>query len=130
MRLTAGHRRWLVDGSNLVGSRPDGWWRDRPAAFARLVAELDAFARASGDEVTVVFDGGPLALTDPPGVELVTAPSADDRMVERAGTDRDPSSLTAVTSDRELARRLRTRGTAVVGAGTFRRLLDRGACRP
>jgi predicted RNA-binding protein with PIN domain len=128
--VTTGHRRWLVDGSNLVGSRPDGWWRDRPSAFARLVAELDAFARASGGEVTVVFDGGPLALADPPGVEVVTAPSADDRMVERAGTDRDPSSLTAVTSDRELARRLRSRGAGVVGAGTFRRLLDGGACRP
>ncbi len=117
--------RWLVDGSNVVGARPDGWWRDRPGAFARLAAHLDAFARATGDEVTVVFDGSP-----PAGgwtsVEVVAAPSADDRMVELAAVDPDPSSITAVTSDRELAARLRAVGTEVAGAGSFRRRLDGG----
>jgi broad specificity phosphatase PhoE len=51
--------RWLVDGMNVVGARPDGWWRDRTAAMARLTAALDALARETGDPVTVVFDGRP-----------------------------------------------------------------------
>ena len=38
--------RWVVDASNVIGSRPDGWWRDRAGAARRLVAALDALARA------------------------------------------------------------------------------------
>ena len=49
--------RWLVDGNNVIGARPDGWWRDRTGAMARLVAALQAFADATGDAVAVVFDG-------------------------------------------------------------------------
>ena len=45
--------RWLVDGMNVIGSRPDGWWRDRRGAMRRLVEDL---ARLEGD-VTVVLDG-------------------------------------------------------------------------
>ena len=40
--------RWIVDGMNVIGSRPDGWWRDRRGAMRRLVEELGALARASG----------------------------------------------------------------------------------
>jgi selenocysteine lyase/cysteine desulfurase len=32
----------LVDAANVVGSRPDGWWRDRAGATARLLARLAA----------------------------------------------------------------------------------------
>ena len=119
--------RWLVDGSNVVGARPDGWWRDRPAAFARLAARLDAFARATGDGMTVVFDGPPPVPGGWSSVDVVGAPSAVDRMVELAARDPDPSSITAVTSDRELATRLLAVGTAITGAGSFLRLLDEGA---
>jgi predicted RNA-binding protein with PIN domain len=49
--------RWLVDGNNVMGARPDGWWRDRDGAMARLVAALQAFADESGDPVAIVFDG-------------------------------------------------------------------------
>ena len=49
----------LVDGNNVIGSRPDGWWRDRPGAARRLVAELQALAARTGDHITVVFDGRP-----------------------------------------------------------------------
>jgi hypothetical protein len=51
--------RWLVDGMNVIGSRPDGWWRDRAGAMRALAVELDRFADATGDQVTVVFDGQP-----------------------------------------------------------------------
>jgi predicted RNA-binding protein with PIN domain len=48
---------WVVDGDNVVGSRPDGWWRDRAGAKRRLVERLERFAAARDVPVTVVFDG-------------------------------------------------------------------------
>ena len=51
----------FVDGNNVMGSRPDGWWRDRDAAQRRLIADLEAAARGSGREWTLVFDGAPLS---------------------------------------------------------------------
>ena len=51
--------RWLVDGMNLIGSRPDRWWNDPDGAVRRLIGELDRFAAATGEEVTVVFDRRP-----------------------------------------------------------------------
>jgi methyl-accepting chemotaxis protein len=54
--------RWIVDGMNVIGSRPDGWWRDRTAAMERLAGDLDALARATGEPVTVAFDGRPRAI--------------------------------------------------------------------
>ena len=118
--------RWLVDGTNLLGSRPDGWWRDRPAAMRRLVEQLDRFARTSGDEVLVVFDGRPLEL-DTAAVKVRFASragpdAADDDIAALAA--RDPDGVRVVTSDRELAERARAAGADVVGAGSFRRELE------
>jgi predicted RNA-binding protein with PIN domain len=123
--------RLLVDGTNVVGSRPDGWWRDRPAAFGRLVARLGRLA-AGGDDVTVVFDGRAeeaLGEGDHGGVAVRWArrpgrDAADDRIVEIVEQDADPASLTVVTSDRALAERARARGAVVQGAGTLLRRLD------
>ena len=55
---------WIVDASNVIGSRPDGWWRDRAGATRRLVAQLDRFAEGAGEPVIVVLDGG-----EPPPAE-------------------------------------------------------------
>ncbi len=46
----------MVDGANVVGSRPDGWWRDRPGAAARLHGRL-AVADTSYDEIVLVLEG-------------------------------------------------------------------------
>jgi predicted RNA-binding protein with PIN domain len=124
-------RRLVVDGNNVIGSRPDGWWRDRPGAARRLVAELDEFAKRTGDHVMVVFDGRPgPGLAEGPHdlVHVVYARRAgrdagDDRIVEEIASDDEPSSLTVVTSDRALARRARELGARVEGAGALTREL-------
>ena len=119
--------RWLVDGMNVVGSRPTGWWRDRRGAIRALVGELEGFAARTGDDVTVVFDGRPFALAAE-GVEVRFASrrgrdAADDDIAALVERDADPAALRVVTSDAELARRVGAAGAEVVGAGTFRRSL-------
>ena len=120
--------RFVIDGMNVIGSRPTGWWRDRPGAMRGLVAELGGFAAREGHDVTVVFDGRPFEL-EGHGVEVVFATrsgpnAADDDIAALVQSDRAPEGLTVVTSDGELARRVRAAGAAVVGAGEFRRRLD------
>jgi predicted RNA-binding protein with PIN domain len=120
-------RRWLVDGMNVIGSRPDGWWRDRPGAMRALTERLGDFAERDGGEVTVVFDGGPLEL-DGGDVRVLFASrrgpnAADDDIARLVAADADPASLTVVTSDSALAERVGEHGAEVVGAGEFRRRL-------
>ena len=128
--------RLVVDGMNVIGSRPDGWWRDRDGAVRRLVGRLGRLAEA-GEDVTVVFDGRPpadLAEGAHSGVAVLYArrpgrDAADDRVVEvvgRAteapGAEAEP--LRVVTSDRRLGRRVRDLGAEVVGAGALLARLD------
>ena len=121
--------RWIVDGMNVIGSRPTGWWRDRPGAMRELVEELTAFAERSGEPVTVIFDGEPFDLE---GGERVTARfasrrgpnAADDDIAALVESDDEPKDLSVATSDADLARRVREARATVVGAGEFRRLLD------
>ena len=126
--------RLLVDGMNVIGSRPDRWWRDREGAMRRLVQALSAYASETGDEVTVVLDARPFDLGD--AAAEVTARFApggrnagDDEIVLIVEGDPAPQTLRVVTSDRELVSRVRTLGARVVPAGEFRAELDRFAHR-
>ena len=110
--------RLLVDGNNVMGSTPNGWWRDRHGAMQRLVNGLDDRAERTGDEIDVVFDGREREL-QAIRVSVAFAPHADDLIAARA----EPG-VTVVTSDRELADRVRAAGAEVMGAGPFRRRLD------
>jgi predicted RNA-binding protein with PIN domain len=105
--------RYLVDGNNVMGSRPDGWWRDRAGAMQRLVNELDDLAASSGDDIDVIFDGRDKDL-QATRTGVAFAPHADDAIAERAGPG-----VTVVTSDRELAQRVRDRGGDVEGSKTL-----------
>jgi predicted RNA-binding protein with PIN domain len=102
--------RLLVDGNNVMGSRPDGWWRDRAGAMQRLVNELDDRATRSGDDIAVVFDGRERDL-QAVAVAVRFAPHADDAIAAAA----EPG-VTVVTSDRALQDRVRAAGADVVGA--------------
>jgi len=51
--------RRVIDAMNLIGSRPDGWWRDRHAAIERLVAQLDRWVAETEERVTVVLEQPP-----------------------------------------------------------------------
>jgi predicted RNA-binding protein with PIN domain len=125
--------RFVVDGMNVIGARPDGWWRDRDAAVRRLLARLQHAAERSGDEISLVLDGRPLADL-PEGVHRdVTVryarrpgrDAADDRIVELVETYDDASELRVVTSDRALGDRVTAIGAATEGARAFLRRLER-----
>ena len=119
--------RLLVDGMNVIGSRPDGWWKDRRAAMRRLVEELDSYAARSGDEVTVVLDSSPFELDSDVEVLFATPArpdAADDEIAKIVAEEAEPKGLSVVTSDSTLAARVRERGADVVSSKAFRRRLD------
>ena len=132
----------VVDVANVMGSRPDGWWRDRGGAAARLHAQIAALA-ASGHPILPDE-------TDPPGFVLVLegaaraaaarigaapvgdapvgdrGPRARVRVVQADGSGDDaivalarelPGRRFVVTADRELRRRSVAAGAAVLGPG-------------
>lgn len=126
----------LVDVANTVGSRPDGWWRDRAGATSRLLARLaglpgttlpgdDGAAVAVADVVAVV-EGAARDVPAPDGVAVVRAPgSGDDALVAEAtrlvGAGAD---VLVVTADRGLRARLPA-SVAVTGPGRLLAALHR-----
>ncbi len=117
----------VVDGNNVMASRPDGWWKDRAGAAKRLVAQLGDWAVRADRDVLVVFDGPrPTGLAALPRVEVRFAQrrgrdAADDDIAAFVAADDAPERLRVVTSDAELARRVREHGAEVAGS---RELLD------
>jgi hypothetical protein len=109
----------IVDGANVVGSRPNGWWRDRGGAARGLGERLTA-AELPYDEVVLVLEGAarPGVPAGQEGrVRCVHAPgSGDDRIVEvaheRVGAGWD---VTVVTADRELRSRVEAVGARTAG---------------
>jgi predicted RNA-binding protein with PIN domain len=123
--------RWLIDGMNVIGSRPDGWWADRRAAMERFVQQLSDHASSTGEEITVVFDGEPF--DHAARIEVAFAAggpdAADDELVRIAASLPHPEAATVVTSDRRLAQRIRALGADVLGARGFRDRLEGTAPR-
>jgi predicted RNA-binding protein with PIN domain len=121
--------RWLVDGMNVIGTRPDGWWRDRDGAMLRLVDLLERWAAAEGDDVVVVFERKPSPPIRSTVIEVAHAPrprrdAADDEIIRRLAVESRPALVRVVTSDRWLADRARAGGATVEGAESFRARLD------
>jgi hypothetical protein len=125
----------LVDAANVVGSRPDGWWRDRAGAATRLLGRLAALPGRSlpgaddgvvvCDEVVAVVEGKARDVAGPAGVRVVSAPgSGDDTIVDEAQRlVADGADVLVVTADRGLRARLPA-GTRVAGPGWLLRVLD------
>ena len=124
--------RIVVDAMNVIGSRPDGWWRDRDGAALRLAGRLQRLAAATGDEVTAVLDGRPIRSLPEgthDGVAVLYAGrggrnAADDRIVRLVEEDEEPASLLVYSSDRDLRRRVQALGASGAGAGSLLARLD------
>ncbi len=121
---------YIVDGMNVIWTRPDGWWRDRGAARRRLVEEVARLGDMAGPS-TVVFDGraaaGEIERAEEVGVGVVFAHggpnAADDAIVEIVSVLDRPGDTTVVTSDRGLVDRLRGFGVNIESAKTYRERL-------
>lgn len=121
---------YLVDGNNVIGQRP-GWHRDRSGARQRLLREMAELGRRRGFSITVVFDGAP----DPHYPEgsrhgrvriyyALRGSDADSRIIDLVEAEANRRSLVVVTSDRDLANRVRVCGVRVMRSGDFRQWLD------
>ncbi|HZO58712.1 MAG TPA: NYN domain-containing protein [Solirubrobacterales bacterium] len=123
-------RRLIVDGMNVIGSRPTGWWRDRRGAMTELTEVLAEHAAQTGDEVAVVLDSKPFPLPDEAAaIDVRFAPArgpdaADDVIVDMVAADAAPETLAVATSDRRLAQRVRLLGAETMSAGALRRALE------
>ncbi|MGW2276222.1 NTP pyrophosphohydrolase [Streptomyces yangpuensis] len=114
----------IVDAANVVGSVPDGWWRDRRGAAERLRDRL-ASREATGEddeEIILVVEGAARGVGSVPGVRVEAAPgSGDDLIVElTAARAAAGCSVVVVTADRELRERVRAHGARCVGPRTVR----------
>jgi predicted RNA-binding protein with PIN domain len=121
--------RWLVDGMNVIGTRPDAWWKDRDAAMARLVDTIERWVAQTGEDVTVVFERAPSPPIRSTVIEVAHAPrpkrdAGDDEIVRRLRDAAVPSDVVVVTSDRWLADRASALGAAVIGADSFRNRIE------
>jgi predicted RNA-binding protein with PIN domain len=102
----------IVDGANVVGNRPDGWWRDRAGAARRLRERLAA-AHLPQDEVVLVLEGAGRRgnpADERSGVRIVhAAGSGDDEIVDevvRQVAAEGGRDVVVVTADRELQDRV------------------------
>jgi predicted RNA-binding protein with PIN domain len=121
--------RWLVDGMNVIGTRPDAWWKDRHASMVRLVDLLERWSAECGEDVTVVFEQPPRPRIVSTVVEVAHAPrarrdAADDEIVRLLSADSEPATIRVVTSDHGLADRVHAAGATVESSESFRIQLD------
>ena len=109
----------VVDSANVIGSRPDGWWKDRAAATRRLHEAL-LVADVPGDEVVLVLEGaakGGVTAGKDAHVRTVHAPKdGDSAIMEQAKAAAERGArVTVVTADRALAANLAGVGAQILG---------------
>ncbi|AZG44694.1 PIN domain-containing protein [Gordonia insulae] len=117
----------IVDAANVVGSVPDGWWRDRRGATERLRDQRSGLHAEGIDgvggpvEVVMIVEGRARGVSSSPTVSTIAATgSGDDRIVEVVAAHPGRRRI-VVTADRELRRRVRESGAEVAGPSTVRR---------
>jgi hypothetical protein len=111
----------IVDAANVVGSVPDGWWRDRAGAARRLrdaledVAEQGISGISGPLEVILVVEGAARNVQSTPTVDVHRASgSGDDAIVDLVKQHKDENVVVA-TSDRGLRERVLALGATTVG---------------
>ena len=114
---------------NVIGSRPDGWWRDRERAIARLVGQVDRWAERGDERVTVMLEHEPREEVVAERVEVAWAPdggadAADREILRRLPDWLAEDEVVVVTSDRDLAAKARAAGAEVTPSRPFRAELD------
>jgi predicted RNA-binding protein with PIN domain len=124
----------VVDAANVIGSRPDGWWKDRAGAAHRLLTNLAAYQQGPGadTDITVILEGAARpaadAITPDQPVQVVLAPhSGDDTIVDvvaDAAAEDPTREITVVTADRGLRARVEPLGARTTGPGTLYALID------
>jgi hypothetical protein len=106
----------VVDAANVMGSRPDGWWRDRAGAAARLRDRLAQRFTGRPEEIVLVVEGRARGVEAVPGVEVVAADgSGDDAIVDVVRTRGAGRPTVVVTADRGLRERVVALGATVHG---------------
>jgi uncharacterized protein YaiI (UPF0178 family) len=109
----------VIDAANVIGSRPTGWWRDRPGAARQFVEQLRDAARQGRlpSPAVVVLEGAAragIAESDVEGVRVVhAAHDGDDALV--AQTAAATTGVIVVTADRHLRERVLELGARTVG---------------
>lgn len=118
----------VVDGANVVGARPDGWWRDRAGAAARLHGRL-AVADTTYDEIVLVLEGqakGGVPAGRDAHLRTVHAPRDGDATITAQvdGATAKGHQVVVVTADRLLARTVELRGARVMSPTWLLSLLE------
>jgi len=105
----------IVDAANVVGSRPDGWWRDRQGAAIRLRDALEPLA--DDHEVILVVEGQARRVAPTDRVHVVAAPGSGDDEIVQVAADMNARGRRVIvaTADRELGRRLAEVGAELIG---------------
>ncbi|WP_256104370.1 NTP pyrophosphohydrolase [Streptomyces sp. ODS05-4] len=116
----------IVDGANVVGSVPDGWWRDRHGAAERLRDRLVPLAGSGAAglpgplEVVLVVEGRARDVAAVPGVRVEAAPGSGDDLIVELAARAAGRRCVVVTADRELRRRVEAHGAQCAGPRAVR----------
>ena len=118
----------VIDAANVVGSRPNGWWRDRSGAARSLVERVRGAVAAGrlAEPVIVVLEGAARGGVDEGvsgGVTVLHASGSGDELLVSVTSDA-LGEVTLVTADRDLRRRAEDLGADVAGPGWFIALLE------
>jgi hypothetical protein len=118
----------VIDGANVVGSVPDGWWRDRAGAAVRLRDRLKPLTSAGLTdlpgpvELVLVVEGKAKDTPPTPGVRVESAPgSGDDAIVALVAAEGAGRRVVVVTADRGLRERVTALGAEVRGPSSIPR---------
>ncbi len=130
----------VVDAANVVGSRPDGWWRDRVGANTRLrdglaaladrgipADTLDLPAELWWPDIRLVVEGQARGIGAIPGVLVQSAQHDGDALIAQTVAEsrraRPDDHVVAVTADRALRSRIEELGASLMGPTALRSLL-------